>query len=75
MNDKVYRFITRKTKEVPEVEPMNSIMKRPHGPMIVVEFQDINKLVQFIKIPSFDEHVIVSAMALQKIKLQIFEPM
>jgi UDP-glucose 6-dehydrogenase len=46
---------------------VNSIVKRSIGLMIMVELQDINKLAKLIKIPSLDEHVIVSAMALHKI--------
>ncbi len=46
---------------------MNSIIKKLVGPMIMVELQDINKLVEFIKISSLDEHVIVGVMVLQNI--------
>jgi hypothetical protein len=67
VNDKAFRFITRKIKEVLKVEPMNLVIKRPIGPMIMVELQDINKLAKSIIIPSLDEHVIGGAMALQKI--------
>ncbi len=67
MNDKAFKFITRKIKEVLKVEHVNLVIKRPIGPMIMVELQDINKLVEFIKTPSLDEHVIVGVMALQKI--------
>jgi hypothetical protein len=66
-NDKAFRFISRKIKEVLKVELVNSIIKKLVGLMIMVEFQDINKLVEFIKISSLDEHVIIGVMVLQNI--------
>jgi hypothetical protein len=41
-----------KIGEVLEIKPTDLYMKRPAGPMITMEIQDINKLARHIRIPS-----------------------
>jgi len=41
-----------KLGEVLDIEAADSYIKRPAGPMVTIEVQDISKLAGFIKIPS-----------------------
>jgi hypothetical protein len=41
-----------KLGEVLEIEAANSYIKRPAGPMIMIELRDIYKLPRYIRIPS-----------------------
>ncbi len=38
-----------------EIEAVESYIKRPAGPMVTVEVQDISRLAGFIRIPSMAE--------------------
>jgi hypothetical protein len=39
-------------REVFDIESYDSYIKRPAGPMVIVEVKDINKLAGIIRIPS-----------------------
>jgi hypothetical protein len=58
MNDKALTIMASKIREVLEIEPMESYMKRLVGPMITVEIQDISRLGGHICIPSMAESAI-----------------
>jgi hypothetical protein len=45
-----------KIREVLEVEPVESYVKKPTGPMRMVKIQDISKLTGHICIPSLVEN-------------------
>jgi hypothetical protein len=47
--------MANKIGEVLEIEQEDSYIKRPVGPMIMVETRDINKLAGYIRIPSMAE--------------------
>jgi hypothetical protein len=47
--------MANKIGEVLEIEPEDSYIKRPTGPMITMETRDIDKLVGYIRIPSMAE--------------------
>jgi hypothetical protein len=56
-----------KIGEVLEVELEDSYIKRPAGPMIMVETHDISKLVRYIRIPSMAEGATAKDTTLQRI--------
>jgi hypothetical protein len=44
-----------KLGEVLKIEPTESYIKRPAGPLITIELKDISKLPGYIQIPSMAE--------------------
>jgi hypothetical protein len=60
-------IMASKIGEVLEIKPMESYVKRPEGPMITVEIQDINRLVGHIRIPSMVKNATPKDTILQKI--------
>ncbi len=66
-NDKAFTIMASKIGKVLEIEPVESYMKRPVGPMITVEIQDINRLAGHIRILSMAESVTPKDTILQKI--------
>jgi hypothetical protein len=66
-NKKTFTIMASKIGEVLEMEPKDSYIKRPIGPMIMVETCDINKLTEYIRIPSMAEGATVKGTTLQRI--------
>jgi hypothetical protein len=66
-NTKALTIMTNKIREVLEIEPEDSYIKRPAGPMIIVETHDINKLAGYIRIPSMAEGATAKDTTLQRI--------
>jgi hypothetical protein len=60
-----------KIGEVLEIELMESYVKRPTGPMIMMEIQDINRLAGHIHILSMAESTTPKDTILQKICIQV----
>jgi hypothetical protein len=56
-----------KIEEVLEIKLQDSYIKRPVGPMIMVETRDINKLIGYICISSMVEGATATDITLQKI--------
>jgi hypothetical protein len=54
-NPKALTMLASKVGEVLDIEPADSYIKRPAGPMVTVEVLDISKLAGFIKIPKLVE--------------------
>jgi len=54
-NAKSLTIMASKLGEVMDIEAVDSYIKRPAGPMVTVEVQDISKLAGFIRIPSMAE--------------------
>ncbi len=48
-------MLASKVGEVLDIEPADSYIKRPAGPMVIVEVLDISKLAGFIRIPKLVE--------------------
>jgi hypothetical protein len=57
-----------KIGDVLEIKTIDLYMKRPIGPMITVEIQDINKLAGHIRIPSMADRATPKDTTLQKIQ-------
>ncbi len=55
-----------KLGEVLDIEAAVSYIKRPAGPMVTVEVQDISRLAGFIRIPSMSEGVDTENIIRQK---------
>jgi hypothetical protein len=53
--------------EVLEIEPAESYIKRPAGPLITIELKDISKLSGYIRIPSMAEGAKTDNMTAQRI--------
>jgi len=66
-NKKTFTIMASKIGEVLEIKPKDSYIKRPIGPMIMVETRDINKLAEYIRIPSMAKGAIVKDTTLQRI--------
>ncbi len=66
-NKKTFIIMANKIGEVLEIEPKDSYIKRPIGPMIMVETRDINKLAEYIRIPSMAEGATMKDTTLQRI--------
>jgi hypothetical protein len=66
-NDKAFTIMASKIGEVLEIEPIESYVKRHVRPMIMVEIQDISRLVGHIHIPSIAESATPRDTILQKI--------
>jgi hypothetical protein len=66
-NTKALIIMASKIGEVLEIEPKDSNIKRPVGPMITMETHDINKLARYICIPSMAEGVTAKDTTLQRI--------
>jgi hypothetical protein len=66
-NDKTLTIMASKIGKVLEIEPIKSHVKRPAGPMIMVEIQDINRFVGQIRIPSMAKSATPKDTILQKI--------
>jgi hypothetical protein len=66
-NAKALTILTSKFDEVLDIEAVDSYIKRPAGPMVTVEVQDISRLVGFIRIPKMVEGAGTSNVMLQKI--------
>jgi hypothetical protein len=66
-NTKAFIIMASKIGKVFKIEPEDSYIKRPIGPTITVETRDINKLVEYIHIPSMAEGVTTKDITLQKI--------
>jgi hypothetical protein len=56
-----------KIGEVLEIEPAESYIKRPAGPLITIELKDISKLPGYIRIPSMAEGAGTDDMIAQRI--------
>ncbi len=56
-----------KLGEVLDIEAADSYIKRPAGPMVTIEVQDISKLAGFIRIPSMAEGATTTNAIRQKI--------
>ncbi len=56
-----------KIGEVLEIEPAESYIKRPAGPLITIELKDISKLPGYIRIPSMAEGAETDDMIVQRI--------
>ncbi len=56
-----------KIGEVLEIEPTESYIKRPGGPLITIELKDISKLPGYIRIPLMAEGAGIDDMIVQKI--------
>jgi hypothetical protein len=56
-----------KLREVLEIEAADSYIKRPVGPMIMIELRDISKLSGYIRIPSMAEGVETNDTVAQRI--------
>ncbi len=54
-NAKALTIMASKIGEVLDIKAADSYIKRPAGPMVTVEVQDITKLAGFIIIPSMAE--------------------
>jgi hypothetical protein len=54
-NTKALTIMASKIEEVLEIEPIESYIKRPAGPLIIIELKDISKLPGYIRIPSMVE--------------------
>lgn len=54
-NAKALTIMASKLDEVLDIEAADSYIKRPAGPMVTTEVQDISKLAGFIRIPSMAE--------------------
>jgi hypothetical protein len=56
-----------KLGDVLDIEATNSYMKRPAGPMVTIEVNDIAKLARYIRIPSMAEGASTTDMIRQRI--------
>ncbi len=54
-NAKALTIMASKLGAILEIEAVESYIKRPAGPMVTVEVQDISRLAGFIRIPSMAE--------------------
>ncbi len=66
-NEKALTIMASKLREVLDIEAADSYIKRPVGPMVTIEVQDITKLVGFIRIPSMAEGAATTNLVKQKI--------
>jgi hypothetical protein len=66
-NAKALTIMASKFGEVLDIEAKDSYIKRPAGPMVTVEVQDILRLAGFIKIPSMFESASTANTIRQKI--------
>jgi hypothetical protein len=64
-NTKVLIIMASKIQKVLEIEPEDSYIKRPAGPMITVETHDISKLVGYVHIPSMAKGATMKDTTLQ----------
>ncbi|CAM6066126.1 unnamed protein product [Sphagnum tenellum] len=54
-NQRALTIMASKLGEVLEIEAADSYIKRPAGPMVIIEVKDISKLAGYIRIPSMAE--------------------
>ncbi len=66
-NTKALTLMASKLGEVPEIEAVDSYIKRPAGPMITIELRNISKLPGYIRIPSMVEGTEDTTTIAQKI--------
>jgi hypothetical protein len=66
-NAKALTIMASKLRKVLDIEAADSYIKRPVGPMITVEVQDISRLARFIRIPSMLEGADTANIIRQKI--------
>ncbi len=66
-NVKVLTILASKLGEVLEIEAAESYIKRPTGPMVMVEVKDITRLAGYIRIPSMAEGAPTTNSVRQKI--------
>ncbi|KAH9542659.1 hypothetical protein CY35_13G019100 [Sphagnum magellanicum] len=66
-NTKALTIMANKIGEVLEIEPAESYIKKPAGPLITIELKDISKLPGYIRIPSMAEGAETDDMIAQKI--------
>jgi hypothetical protein len=66
-NAKALTIMASKLGEVLDIEAADSCIKRPAGPMVTVEVQDITRLAGFIRIPSMVEGAPTTNTIRQKI--------
>jgi len=66
-NTKALTIMASKIEEVLEIEPAESYIKRPAGPLITIELKDISKLSGYIRISSMAEGAGTDDMIAQKI--------
>jgi len=59
--------MANKIREVLEIEPAESYIKRPTGPLITIELKDISKLPRYIRIPLMAEGAEIDDMIAQRI--------
>jgi hypothetical protein len=67
INTKALTIMASKIGEVLEIELEDSYIKRPIGPIITVETHDINKLAEYICIPSMVEGATAKDTTIQRI--------
>jgi hypothetical protein len=66
-NEKALTIMASKLGEVLDIEVVDSYIKRPVGPMVTIEVQDITKLAGFIRISSMAEGAATTNSVKQKI--------
>jgi hypothetical protein len=66
-NEKALTILASKIGEILDIESADSYIKRPAGPMVTVEVQNITKLAGFIRIPKMVEGAGTSNAIVQKI--------
>jgi hypothetical protein len=66
-NAKALTIMANKLEKVLDIEAEDSYIKRPIGPMVTVEVQDISRLAGFIRIPSMSEGAGTANIIRQKI--------
>jgi len=66
-NAKALTILASKLGEMLDIEAADSYIKRPAGPMVIVEVQDITKLAGYIRILKMAEGAGTSNVILQKI--------
>jgi hypothetical protein len=66
-NTKALTIMASKIGEVLEIEPAESYIKRPAGPLITIELKDISKLPGYIRISSMAEGAEIDNMIAQRI--------
>ncbi|CAM6078193.1 unnamed protein product [Sphagnum tenellum] len=66
-NAKALTIMASKLGEVLDIKVVDSYIKRPAGPMVTIEVQDISKLAGFIRIPSMAKGVATTNTIRQKI--------
>ncbi len=66
-NERILTIMASKLGEVLDIKATDSYIKRPAGPMVMIEVKDIAKLVRYIRIPSRAKGAAFTDMIRQKI--------